>query len=172
MLPDFAERNTLFGVISKELEPELGDARLTSTGITYPSDEVPSLSRDGRWDFQVDLGDPFICSCWSSFRVVQGAIDLGNKRTVVTGQVLKRWVTNDELVHEYTEGPKIDLLIVFPTLHHLRRQVIQGTAERRPAVSRGMHAPAEVTDLQLAVDTEQNVLWFDITVDDMLRVEI
>lgn len=35
-----------------------------------------------------------------------------------------------------------------------------------------MDAPAKVSDLDLAVDTDQQVLWLDVTVDDPFGMKI
>ena len=56
--------------------------------------------------------------------------------------------------------------------HHLRWQVIQRPAQRlAPAVGR-MHAPPKVSDLDGAVNADQEILWFDVTVNHMLGVAI
>lgn len=39
--------------------------------------------------------------------------------------------------------------VMLPSLHHLRGQVVQGPAQRAPAVVGGVHAPPKVCDLKL-----------------------
>ena len=35
-----------------------------------------------------------------------------------------------------------------------------------------MHRPAKVSDLELALGAQQQILWFDIAVDDVLGVAV
>lgn len=57
-------------------------------------------------------------------------------------------------------------------LHHLRRQIIQRPAQRRPSIARSVHAPPKVPNLQFSINTQQQILGLDIAVDDMLPVQI
>ena len=61
---------------------------------------------------------------------------------------------------------------MFAALNHLRRKIVKGPAERLAPISRRVHAPPKVSDLQLAVDPKQEVLGLDVAVDDVLRVEV
>ena len=55
---------------------------------------------------------------------------------------------------------------------HLGWEVVERTTEGGAAVARSVHAPAKVADLELAVDTQEKILGLDISVDDVLRVEV
>ena len=57
--------------------------------------------------------------------------------------------SNEELVHENTDGPMIDFFIVTPIFHHFRRQVVQSAAKRLPPRRRRVNGPTEVGDLDL-----------------------
>jgi hypothetical protein len=81
-------------------------------------------------------------------------------------------------------------------LYHLRGQVVQGATERRPAVkkvtpiiismrkrvhldeherqpiSRRVNAPTKISYLELAVHSDQQVLGFDVAMNDVLAVKI
>jgi hypothetical protein len=92
--------------------------------------------------------------------------------TFVTGHVLEWRDTAQELVREHTQSPVVHLLVVLLSLYHLRRQVVERSAERRSSVSGSVHRPAKVGDLELAVQAEQQVFGLDVAVDDMLAVEV
>ncbi len=57
-------------------------------------------------------------------------------------------------------------------LDHLGWEIVEGAAEGGAPVTRGVHAPAKVADLELAIDAKEEVLGFDVPVDDVLRVEV
>ena len=54
-------------------------------------------------------------------------------------------------------------------LHHLWWQIVQGAAQRLAAAIGCMHAPPKVGDLQLALDSHQQVLRFYVAVDHVLQ---
>ena len=57
-------------------------------------------------------------------------------------------------------------------LDHLGGEVVEGTAESGAPVTGRMHAPAKIADFELAVDSEEEILGLDISVNDMLGMEI
>ena len=48
----------------------------------------------------------------------------------------------------------------------------QGVRTRAPAAVGRVHGPAEVGNLELAVDAQQQVLWLDVAVDHVLAVAV
>jgi hypothetical protein len=58
---------------------------------------------------------------------------------------------------------------VLAALNHLG--VVEGATEGGPPVTGCMY-PAEIANLELAVDTQEKILWLDISVDDVLGIEI
>ena len=61
---------------------------------------------------------------------------------------------------------------MIPTFDHLRRKIVQSPAKRLASVSRRVHAPPKVSNLELAVDPKQQVLGLDVAVDDVLPVQV
>ena len=57
-------------------------------------------------------------------------------------------------------------------LDHLRWEIIERAAEGSAPITRRVHAPAKVADLELAVDAEKQILRLDIPVDDVFRMEV
>ena len=57
-------------------------------------------------------------------------------------------------------------------LDHLGWQVVQSPAERLPAGVWRVHRPAKVCNLELPMKAQQQVLWFDVPMDDMLGVAV
>ena len=58
------------------------------------------------------------------------------------------------------------------TLDHLRGKVVERAAECGPAVTGRMYAPSKVADLELAVDAKKEILWLDVSMNDVLGMEI
>ena len=92
------------------------------------------------------------------------------------GGVLEGRLADQELVHQHAQAPQVDLLgvpvVLAAGLDHLWREVVEGAAERVAAVVGRVHAPAEIRDLDLAVDAHQDVLGLDVAVDDVLAVQV
>lgn len=85
---------------------------------------------------------------------------------------LKGRVAHQELVHQHAQTPDIDPLVVLLPLDHLRGQVIQGSTQRLPARGRRVDRPPKIRDLQLTLGPQQQILWLDVSVDDMLLVAV
>lgn len=90
--------------------------------------------------------------------------------------VLEGGLADEELVRQDAEAPQVDLLgvaiVAAAGLEHLRREVVEGAAHSFAAVVGRVDGPAEVADLDLAVNTDEDVLRFDVPVHDVLLVEI
>lgn len=63
-------------------------------------------------------------------------------------------------------------MTVGPTLNHLRGQVIECAAQCRPTISWCVDRPSKIGNLELAVETDENVLGLEVAVDDVLRMAI
>jgi len=61
---------------------------------------------------------------------------------------------------------------VLAALDHLGREVVKRTAECGASVAGCVHAPTKIADLELAVDTQEEIFRLDISVDDVLGVEV
>ena len=105
-----------------------------------------------------------------------GHVTPGNLALGLDGRVLERRLAAQELIREHAQAPQVDGLAVevllAAGLDHLRGQVVEGAAHGVAAVVGRVHAPAEVRDLDLAVDADQDVLGLDIAVHDVLLMQI
>lgn len=123
--------------------------------ITYPLNQVSGFrTHEGR-NCHVCLRNTPLCHDW---------------------RIFKRCLSDEEFIHQDTQTPEIDLLAVEALLvgldKHLRGQIVQGTTHGLPPVVRRVNTPSEITDLDFAMDTDKDVFGLDITVHDMLLVEI
>lgn len=57
-------------------------------------------------------------------------------------------------------------------LDHLGGQVVERAAEGGAPIAGRVHAPAEIANLELAVDTQEEILWLDVPMNDVLGVEV
>ena len=55
---------------------------------------------------------------------------------------------------------------------HLGGEVVESAAECGAPVTGRMHAPAKIANLELAVDAQEKILGLDISMDDVLGVEV
>jgi len=67
---------------------------------------------------------------------------------------LKRRYTHKELIQQYPQCPRIYLLIVFTTLHHFRRQVIQRTAKSITSACGCVDTPSKVGNFDIILCTQ------------------
>lgn len=108
-------------------------------------DEIFRLGRDRLigGEFEVDLADALV-------------------RLAILSREERR-LTDQKFVHEDTERPRINAVIMLTALDHLRREVIEGAAKRLPPfLLFRVHRPAEVGQLHCVVLTEQQILGFDV----------
>lgn len=61
---------------------------------------------------------------------------------------------------------------MFAALDHLGRQVVERAAERGAPIAGRVHAPAEIANLELAIDAKEKVLGLDVSMNDVLGVEV
>jgi hypothetical protein len=78
--------------------------------LSYPGDEVLRVRGDELWEFDRRLQD------------------VGVGRVVVFG--LKRRLSHQKLKAQHAHAPDVHLLVMGLPSHHLRRQVVQGAANR------------------------------------------
>jgi hypothetical protein len=90
----------------------------------------------------------------------------------VTFSVFERSSSTDKLIAEDAKGPVIHELIVCSALYHLRWEIVQRATHCRATVRRGVNRPPKITDLDFSRETEKKVLRFNITMHDVLRVQI
>ena len=79
---------------------------------------------------------------------------------------------DEELEGEDAERPMVDTFVVRFVLHHFRRQIVQRAAERFSSGRRGVDGPAEIGDLHLLAQAEQEIFRFDVAVNHLFRMTI
>lgn len=85
---------------------------------------------------------------------------------------LKWWSTGQEFVAQHTQAPNIHSGAMVMSLHHLGREVIQCPAQcLAPTVGR-MHRPSKICNLELTLESNQQIFGFDITMNHMLRMAV
>ena len=84
----------------------------------------------------------------------------------------KWWITHEKFVGQHTETPYVNVCIVGQPLYHLRRQIVQRTAQSLAAQTWRVHAPAEVRNLQVATMIQEQVFRLDVAVNDVLAMAI
>lgn len=92
--------------------------------------------------------------------------------TLVSCLILKRRVSDDELIGQHTKRPQVDMMRVMFAFDHFWRKVVERAAERPSAVRWRVHAPPKISNLELAVDAKEDVLGLDVAVDDVFAVEV
>ena len=151
---NIAECDTLLRVQNEQLNIVSSNPQNQLLEVPHLLDQVLGLRAHICRDRHLSLGDP----------------PLGHDR-----RVFKRCLSTEKLVRQNTQRPEIDLLVVpvvVLSAKHLRWKIIEGTTHGLSPVVRRVYRPTKVTDLDLTVDSNQDVLWLDITVNDMLLVEI
>lgn len=122
---------------------------------SYPLDEISTLLAHPRRDRHVATSDS----------------SLGHDVGIIEGSL-----ANHKLICQNSQTPKIDLLVVVVVgssgLDHLWGKVVESSAHGLPPVVRGMDTPSKVGNLELAVDANQDILRLDVSMDDMLSMEI
>ena len=77
------------------------------------------------------------------------------------------------LVHQHAQAPHVDLLAVAPVAHDLGAHVLVGPADGLlPLLLLQPARPPEVAKLDVEVGVENDVLGFDVAVDDVFRVDV
>lgn len=79
--------------------------------------------------------------------------------------------TGVHFVDENTEGPPVNGLSVTLVQQHLRSKILGSTTEC-VGTSFAVFGKTEIGKLQVAFIIDENVLWLEITVDDVLRVKV
>ena len=91
-------------------------------------------------------------------------------------RVFERRLAHKELISQHAQTPEIDLLAVkvvtSARLDHLGGQVVQRPTHGLSAVVGRVHTPTEIGDLDLPVDADEDVLWLDVAVHDVLTVQV
>ena len=93
------------------------------------------------------------------------------------GRSVLEWsLAHKELVGQDAQAPEVDLVaipvFVVAGPDHLGRKIVQRAALGLAPVVGGVHAPAKVGDLDLAVHADEYIFRLDVPVDYMLAVEI
>lgn len=86
--------------------------------------------------------------------------------------VTQKYSSHDELVHHDADGIVVRDIRVVLTKHNFRRHVARG-ATRVGVVSYPLHSRySEVRDIGVPLVVEHDVLRLDVSVDDILRVNV
>ena len=90
---------------------------------------------------------------------------------VLTIKAIRKWrKPRCKLIRQHPKAPEIQSVIIIPMQSNLRTDIIRGTAISLSPLSRmrNMNGPAKISELNLIIDREQNVLWLDVAVDDII----
>lgn len=116
------------------------------------ADQIAGKWRDEVWVLDVDVTNPPAC----------GPL-----------RIFFEWRSSDkELVQENAKLPDVHAGIVLAACDHFWWKVVEGPAESGTAGCWGMDRPSEVCKLEISVQANKDVLWFDIAVDDVLGVAV
>jgi len=87
---------------------------------------------------------------------------------------IERRLATKELIQDNTQRPEINSVIVRLFLHEFWRHVQRGALDRcqRQRLLGERAREAEVAQLELAVRSNENILWFHVAVDDFVRVQV
>lgn len=139
-----------------ELEiKQRGDVRsLDRIGLQHRADHFGRGRPQGRRDTIVALAD--LC-----VRILQ---TLG----------LERWLANEQRVHDATDRPNVDLVAVALLVQNLRRDVVRRSAQRLLAFPFVLNfgGQPKVTDLDVQLVVQEQIAQLQISVDDVLIVQI
>ena len=90
----------------------------------------------------------------------------------VHGVIIKEWgVTGVHLVNQDSEGPPIDWLRVSLVEENLGRNVFWGSANGVSSLLDDL-GKTVINQLQVAIVANHNVLWLQVSVDDIFTVEV
>ena len=105
---------------------------------------------------------------------VAGELNLAAKDLLVNnhGVIIVKWVnTSDHFVGEDSQCPPVNRLAVALVEQHFRRKILGGAAESvSPCFA--VLGKAEVSQFQVAILVNQNVFGLEVTVDDVLCVQV
>ena len=88
------------------------------------------------------------------------------------GVVVVKWIdAGNHLVGEDTEGPPVDRLAVAFVEEDLRGEVLRGATERVCA-RLAVLCEAEISQFEVALIVDKDILGLQITVDDVQRVQV
>lgn len=99
-------------------------------------------------------------------------LSLQNVLIDVHGIVIGEWIDADiHFVDEDTECPPVDRFSMSLVEKDLRSKVLGGSTERkRPGLDD--FGEAEVCQFQIAIFANKKILWFQVSIDNVLRMEI
>lgn len=86
-------------------------------------------------------------------------------------RVVERRVKVEQLVGDNPKAVQINFMAVHVVVDHLRAQVFDGAADSLPD-DRGMHAAAEVRELDVVVVVKKDILQFYIPVHDIALPQV
>mmetsp|Transcript_7806 Transcript_7806/g.21406 ORF Transcript_7806/g.21406 Transcript_7806/m.21406 type:complete len:285 (-) Transcript_7806:15-869(-) len=86
--------------------------------------------------------------------------------------VLKRRLPDQKFIKQHAQTPDVHTAVVPLIVHHLGWKVVQSSTERFPAGSWSVDCPAEICDFQAILQPDKDVLWLDISVDNVLPMAI
>ena len=81
---------------------------------------------------------------------------------------LEWWSTSQEFVAQHTQAPNIHSGAMVMSLHHLGREVIQCPTQCLASTVGRMHRPSKICNLELTLESDQQIFGFYITMDHML----
>ena len=93
---------------------------------------------------------------------------------------IKRSATDEHLAYEASERPRVHALAYWKASNDFRREILSRANQRTqarwwrliPHATSQLQATAEVSELNVAIEADNNVLGLDIAVDQIERVDV
>lgn len=85
--------------------------------------------------------------------------------------ILKWWVSSEHFVDQYAQGPPVDSLSMALIKKYLGSNVLWSSANGVSPLSNNLSKP-KVNELEIAVSANHDVLWLQVSVYNILRLEI
>jgi hypothetical protein len=122
-----------------------------------------------------ELLDKILDTVWHPSRKVESHRKNSRDENWIVAR-LKRRPTNHHLIEQDATGPNVQRVIVAALLQHFWGQVVHSTAERKPSLdwlcSLDPHTPTKVCYFEDIIRIDKQILWLQITVNDVLRMQI
>jgi hypothetical protein len=114
------QRKAFRGIV-KELTDSFSTDELKLDGGAYFGYQVPRISGHCGREPEINFGNAPVCIC--EHRQWRNTIFETEIRTVHTAPILKRRVSNHELVCQNAKRPIINLFVMFLSFDHFRRKI-------------------------------------------------
>jgi hypothetical protein len=86
--------------------------------------------------------------------------------------VNERRLSDQKLVRQNSQTPQVDSFVVRVLFNHFRRQIVQSSTQSLPSRRRTVNSPSKIGDFQFAIVTNQDVFWFQVTMNDFPQMTV